>query len=66
MSEARSGMSFTSVLTLILIVLKLTGVFLYSWWWVFAALWIPAIILTSLVIIYGSVQVLINIYNHLK
>lgn len=34
-----SGLSFFSILGLIFIVLKLTGVINWSWWWVLAPLW---------------------------
>ena len=38
------GMGFLSILTLIFIVLKLTGNIDWSWWWVLSPLWIPFII----------------------
>ena len=34
-----TGLSFFSILGLIFIVLKLTGVINWSWWWVLAPLW---------------------------
>jgi hypothetical protein len=34
-------MSFLGVLTLIFIVLKLTGSIAWSWWWVLCPLWAP-------------------------
>lgn len=34
------GGSFSGALTLIFIVLKLTGVIAWSWWWVLSPLWI--------------------------
>ena len=34
MSTKNSGTSFVGMLTLIFIVLKLTGVIEWSWWWV--------------------------------
>lgn len=34
------GMSFTSVLTIIFIVLKLCKVITWSWWWVLSPIWI--------------------------
>jgi len=33
-SSSRSGIGFTSLLTLIFITLKLTHVITWSWWWV--------------------------------
>lgn len=38
------GLSFSSVLFLVFLVLKLTNVIDWSWWWVTAPLWIPVII----------------------
>ena len=56
------GISFTQLLTIAFIVLKLTKVITWSWWWVFAPLWIPVgigviIFLTTLIfyLIFGSV-----------
>ena len=39
-----SGLSFSSILFLVFLVLKLTNVIDWSWWWVTAPLWIPIII----------------------
>lgn len=38
------GLSFSSVLFLVFLVLKLTNVIDWSWWWVTSPLWIPIII----------------------
>lgn len=43
-SNYTSGFSFSSVLFLVFLVLKLTNVIDWSWWWVTAPLWIPIII----------------------
>ena len=45
------GPGFSSLLTLVFIVLKLIGVINWSWWWVLAPLWIPFGIVLVLVII---------------
>lgn len=37
------GISFGSLLTIVFIVLKLTGYITWSWVWVFAPLWIPVV-----------------------
>jgi len=34
-----SGISFTGLLFIVFLVLKLTGVISWSWWWVTAPLW---------------------------
>lgn len=40
-----------SVLTLIFITLKLCNQIDWSWWWVFAPLWIPVVLITLLVLV---------------
>jgi Flp pilus assembly protein TadB len=42
--SSSGGMSFASVLTIVFIVLKLTGVITWSWWWVLSPIWISFII----------------------
>ena len=44
MENNNYSMSFSSVLFLIFLVLKLTNVIDWSWWWITAPLWISAII----------------------
>ena len=41
-TEVTAGGSFANLLTIAFIVLKLTHVIDWSWWWVTAPLWIPA------------------------
>ena len=35
-----TAMSFPEVLAIVFVVLKLCGVITWSWWWVFAPIWI--------------------------
>ena len=60
-TAASGGIGFVSLLTLVFIVLKLTGVISWSWVWVLAPMWIS--FLVSLVIILIVVVVLMVI-NH--
>jgi hypothetical protein len=54
-----SGISLTSVLFIVFLVLKLTGNINWSWWWVTSPLWIPfAIVLSTLFIIFAFVSIL--------
>lgn len=39
------------VLTLVLVVLKLSGAITISWWWVFSPIWIPLLIALLVVLI---------------
>ena len=51
------GMGFTSVLTVIFIVLKLCKVITWSWWWVLSPIWISwglVFILFLFVIMFGD------------
>lgn len=52
------GMSFTQCLTVAFVVLKLTGVVAWSWWWVLSPLWIPvalAVLAVLCVVLLASV-----------
>jgi len=51
-TTVRGGMSFSSMLTIVFIVLKLCKVINWSWWWVLSPVWIPTIIYIVLVIIW--------------
>ena len=47
MSEVKAsgnGIGIGTLLFVVFLVLKLTGVVAWSWWWVTAPLWLPAII----------------------
>ncbi len=50
--SSSGGMDFGSVLTLIFIVLKLTGVIDWSWLWVLSPIWITLILVALCVIAY--------------
>lgn len=49
-STPSSGIGFCGLLTIVFIVLKLCGVIGWSWWWVLAPLWIPALLLLAFVL----------------
>ena len=46
-----TGLGFFSVLQIIFIVLKVTGLIDWSWWWVFAPLWIDLILFAICIIV---------------
>lgn len=50
-NSSSSGIGFTGLLTIVFIVLKLTGNIDWSWWWVLAPLWIT-LLLFLLVILF--------------
>ena len=43
-SSSSGGIGFSGLLTVAFVVLKLTHFIDWSWWWVFAPVWISAII----------------------
>lgn len=49
--QTSGGIGFTSLLTIVFIVLKLCGVITWSWWWVLSPLWISVILGLVLIII---------------
>lgn len=51
------GIGITGALFLIFLVLKLTGVIAWSWWWVTAPLWIPLAIVALIFLICGIIAV---------
>jgi hypothetical protein len=55
MSERKSnsgGIGFFGLLTILFIGLKLTGAIDWSWWWVLAPLWVPFLLLVSVLLIW--------------
>jgi O-antigen ligase len=50
-SGATGGVGFTGLLALVFIVLKLTGVIDWNWWWVLSPIWIPILLV---VLIFGG------------
>jgi hypothetical protein len=44
-SSSSGGVGFGGLLFLVFLVLKLTGVIAWSWWWVTAPLWVPFLLL---------------------
>lgn len=53
-SSASGGIGFVGLLTIVFIVLKLTHVIAWSWWWVLSPLWISALVSVAiLAVIFG-------------
>jgi len=50
-SGGRAGIGFCGILTIIFVVLKALGYITWSWWWVFAPLWIPAAFVAVLALV---------------
>lgn len=56
-----TGLSFTTVLLIIFIVLKLVGSIAWSWWWVLSPLWIPAALWVVMLMILLSAKMIVKI-----
>ena len=52
-SSSSGGIGFAGLLTIAFIVLKLTHVIAWSWWWVLSPLWIPAAFAVAVLIVVG-------------
>lgn len=50
-NKSRSGLSASSVVTIVFVILKLTGVITWSWVWVLSPLWISILFWISLLIL---------------
>jgi hypothetical protein len=49
--EGKGGIGIGGLLTIIFIVLKLTGLISWSWWWVLSPIWISLLIFIVISII---------------
>lgn len=47
------GVGFTGLLTILFIALKLCGVINWGWVWVLSPIWIMAILIVLLILLYG-------------
>ena len=50
-NSQNGGIGFLGLLCIVFIVLKLTSVIDWSWWWVLAPIWIPLLFALLLIII---------------
>lgn len=53
-----NGLGFGSVLFLIFLVLKLTGIIAWSWWWVFSPVWVPLAVVALILAIVFVIAIL--------
>lgn len=69
MSEKRivisSGITFPMLLFLVFLVLKLTNVITWSWWWITAPLWFTPAIVLSILLIVAIIFLLIFVFGKL-
>ena len=57
------GLSFTQILTLIFIVLKLTDYITWSWLWVLSPLWIPVAFILGLFVVVFVVYFIATLFD---
>ncbi len=55
-SSSSGGIGFAGLLTILFIGLKLTHYIDWSWWWIFAPLWIPFGIAVVVLVIMGFLK----------
>lgn len=55
-SGANTGIGFSGILTIVFIILKLTNVINWSWFWVLSPLWISIIISLIIIVIWFFVM----------
>ena len=56
--KANGGIGFCGLLAIVFIVLKLTKVISWSWWWVLAPLWIPIVLAVTLSLVILFIKLL--------
>ena len=57
------GVSLCPLLTVLFIGLKLTGYVSWSWWWVLSPMWLPMVIVLSVLIVVVSLSSLIEYFS---
>ena len=58
--ETTSGIGFGGILFIVFLILKLTNVIAWSWWWVTAPLWITIALNILIIISIALFQLIIN------
>ena len=62
-TTVNSGISFSGLLTVAFIVLKLCNVIQWSWWWVLAPTWIPLAFVVVVLLICGILKLIAAIHK---
>ena len=52
------GIGFVGLLTIVFIVLKLTGNIAWSWWWVLSPLWISFGLIALVLVIFAIIAII--------
>lgn len=59
--NSSGGIGIATVLFLIFLVLKLTKVITWSWWWVFSPLWISLGVVLVVFVLWALVLIVLNL-----
>lgn len=65
-NATKGGVSISTVLFLIFLVLKLCGVITWSWWWVTAPLWGGVALILGILLILAIMGALVLLFKYLK
>ena len=66
-TEVKSyGVSLSTVLFVVFLVLKLCNVIDWSWWWVTAPLWIPAGLAIGILLIFLLIAIIVGVVTVYK
>lgn len=57
-NSGSGGIGFVGMLTIVFIVLELTNVIAWSWWWVLSPLWISAAVVLFIFLIFLSIAII--------
>lgn len=60
-NASSNGVSFTALLFIVFLVLKLTGVIDWSWWWVTAPLWGPLAFVVAGLVVFFLFKVVVSL-----
>lgn len=55
--NSSGGIGFVGLLTIVFIILKLTGVIQWSWWWVLSPIWMTIVLVVLCVAIVVAAEV---------
>jgi hypothetical protein len=58
MQNKESGIGFVGLLTIVFIVLKLTEVIAWSWWWVLSPLWLPITVIIAFMVMISIIIII--------
>lgn len=58
-SSTSSGIGFCGLLTIVFVIFKLLGKITWSWWWVFAPIWISGLATIGVLSIVGIIALIV-------